>query len=305
MLAPVILDIACRTASALPPGAREVVARGIAALQYRLDGRRRRAVLANLSAIAASGARPGLEDPRVRDRTAREQFAGYLAFLLEHLAHRRLDAPALPERIRWSGMERLYAALGRGRGAVVSVAHLGNWEMAGLALARLGFAVHVVTGVQWHPALTGTARALKERARIRVSTAGDGFLPLLATLRAGGLVVLLVDGDVYSRALPARFFGRAVPFPAGPAILARRSGAALLHAHSERCGGDRWRVSFDGLDVPDRGLPVEEDLRRLTSRAAAAQERNIAALLEQWCIFRPMFPEVRDAAGATEQARAA
>jgi KDO2-lipid IV(A) lauroyltransferase len=186
-------------------------------------------------------------------------------------------------------MELLYAALERGRGAVVCIAHLGNWETAGLALARLGHHLHVVTGVQLHRSLTGAARALKERARIRVSTPEDGFAPLLATLRAGGLVALLVDGDVATRALPARFFGQEVPFPIGPALLARRSGSALLHGHAERTGPDRLLVSFDGLDRPDRALTVAEDLRRLTARVAAAQERNIAAHLTQWCIFRPLF----------------
>jgi KDO2-lipid IV(A) lauroyltransferase len=172
---------------------------------------------------------------------------------------------------------------------VVSVPHLGNWEIAGLALARMGFAIHVVTGVQFHRLLTRQARAMKEAARIGVSTVAEGSRPLLATLRAGGLVILLVDGDAFARALPARFFGRLVPFPAGPALLARRTGAPLLHAHAERTGPDRFLVAFDGVDRPDPALPLAADLRRLTTRTAAALERNITAHVDQWCIFRPLF----------------
>lgn len=108
-------------------------------------------------------------------------------------------------------------------------------------------------------------------------------------------MVLLVDGDVYARAVPAPFFGRRVPFPAGPALLARRSGAPVLHAHTERNGTDRLLISFDGLDAPDRTLPLTEDVTRLTARVAAAQERNIAAHVDQWCIFRAIF-ERSDAA---------
>ena len=307
MLAPVTLEIACRIASTLPPETRAVLARGLARLQYPLDGRRRRSALANLEAIAASGMRPDLADPAAREGAARSMFAAYLAFLLEYLAQGRLRGRSLETRARWSGMETLYAALSAGRGGVICLPHLGNWEIAGLALARAGFRVHVVTGVQWSRALTGAAREMKERERLRVSSPADGFVPLLATLRSGGLVALMADGDVYSRSLPARFFGRTIPFPAGPAILARRAGAPLLHAHAERLGGDRWRFAVDGADPPDRSLPVDADLRRLTQRAASALERSIAAHVEQWCVFRPMFPVAGTAGspGAAERAHAA
>jgi KDO2-lipid IV(A) lauroyltransferase len=298
MLAPAIVDIASRIAAALPSEAREALARGAASLQYAFDRDRREATLANLAVIAASGARADLAAPGALRRTARRQFESHAASFLEHLAHARPDSRALRDGVRWGGTERLYAAVAGGRGAVICVSHVGNWEMAGLALARLGLVVHVVTGVQWHRAFTGVARALKERARIRVSTPADGFTPLLATLRSGGLAVLLVDGDVYSRALPVRFFGRSVPFPAGPAILARRTGAALLHAHAERLGRDRWRFCFDGLDLPDPARGLADDLGRLTQRAAEVQERNIAAHLGQWGIFRPMFTAAPRGAGA-------
>lgn len=290
MIAPPALDFVFRFASALPPGARGRLARGLAAIRYRTDRPRREAVRANLRVLAAT-ARPDLADPVALDRTARAMFRSYHLFLFEYLAQRRLVQGPPASRVRVQGMELLYRALAHGCGAVVSVPHLGNWEIAGLALARLGFTIHVVTGVQFHPLLTGAARAMKEAARIRVSTASDGYRPLLATLRAGGLVILLVDGDVFARAVPASFFGRRVPFPAGPALLARRTGAPLLHAHAERTGPDRFLIAFDDVDRADPALPLAEDLRRLTTRTAAAQERNIAAHVDQWCIFRPLFGE--------------
>ena len=102
-------------------------------------------------------------------------------------------------------------------------------------------------------------------------------------------MVLLVDGDIHSRSLPATFFGRAVPFPAGPAILARRARVPILHAHATRGENGRHEVSFDGLDEPDPGLGFAEDLARLTTLVARSQERTIAANVTQWCIFRPLW----------------
>ena len=229
------------------------------------------------------------------DRTARSIFESYHRFLLEYLAQQGLDSRALDARFRFQGMETLYAALARGKGAVVSAPHVGNWELAGLATARLGFRVHVVTGVQFHPRLTGSARRLKERERMLVSTPGDGFAPLLRTLREKGLVVLLTDGDVFVRSVETLFFGRRVRFPVGPALLARRSGASVVHAHAERGLDGGHRVVFDGFEVPRPELPLREDVARLTRRIAEAQERTITSHLDQWCVFRPLFQD-RDAA---------
>lgn len=287
MLARLLLQAALRLAARIPPSVSRDIASLVAAAEYRLSPARRAAVLANLDQIARSG-HPLLANPADREREARAVFRSYHRHLAEFLAQRQLSRAAWDERFRFEGMEVLYRAAAAGRGAVVAAAHLGNWELAGLALARFGFRVHVVTGTQWNPLLHAAVRELKERSGIAVSTPEDGFRPLLASLRGGGLVVLLVDGDVFTRGRTARFFGRAVSFPSGPALLARRAGAPLLHAHSARTE-EGLRIVFDGADLPDPALPLERDLERLTARVAAAQERNIAANVGEWCIFRPFF----------------
>ena len=270
----------------MPVSLLSSLARATSRLQYALPSKRKRAVESNLGWILRSGGGRDLH------RTARSIFESYHRFILEYtLARRGLDF----SRFRFQGMETLYAALARGKGAVVSAPHVGNWELAGLATARLGFRVHVVTGVQFHARLTGSARRIKEREGLLVSTPSDGFRPLLRTLRERGLVVLLTDGDVFVRSVETVFFGRRIQFPVGPALLARRSGASVVHAHAERGTDGGHRVVFDGFEVPRPELPLREDVARLTRRIAEAQERTITSHLDQWCVFRPLFPD-RDAA---------
>ena len=294
MIQGLLVEAALALAPNLPRRAADSLARATGRVEFAFPSKRRRAVLANLESIARSG-RLTDERPGALHRTARSIFENYHRFVLEYLAQRSIDSHALDTRFRFHGMETLYGALARGRGAVVSAPHVGNWEFAGIALARLGFRVHVVTGVQFHARFTGSARLLKERERILVSTPREGFRPLLRTLERSGIVVLLTDGDVFARSLTTEFFGHPVPFPVGPALLARRSGAPLLFAHAERRGADGHVIAFDGTVLPEPALPLREDLRRLTRHAAEAQERTIATHLDQWCIFRSVFPG-RDAA---------
>ena len=288
MIQGLLIQAALALAPSLPRSAAESLARATARLAFAFPSKRRSAVESNLEWIAESG-RLTAESAGALDRTARSIFENYHRFVLEYLAQGSLDSRALDTRFRFRGMEILYRALGRGHGAVVVAPHVGNWELAGIALARLGFRVHVVTGVQFHARFASSARLLKERERILVSTPAEGFRPLLRTLGRSGVVVLLTDGDVFVRSLETEFFGRRVRFPVGPALLARRSGAAILHAHAERSRAGGHVVVFDGAELPRRELPLKQDLRRLTRRVAEIQERTIAAHLEEWCIFRPVF----------------
>ncbi len=274
--------------SSLPVPAQRACARALAAFQYRWSRERRTAVLANLERIAASGY-PHLAEPRARERTARRMFEAHHRGWIEYLGRTAPRARPKEASYRVSGTEHLYRAVAGGRGAVLALPHLGNWEMFGPALLGLGLKVHTVTGVQLHHSLAREVRALKESEGIRVNTPEDGFLPLLNALRGGGIVALLVDGDIFSRSLPTEFFGRRIAFPAGPAILARRARVPIVHGHAVRTESGRHHISFDGLDEPDLSLTLQEDLDRLTAGVARTLERNIAAHVAQWCIFRPLW----------------
>jgi len=263
---------------------RDVLVALLAELDWALSTSRREGLRLNLETIGGWG-HPLLATPSARRAAARAIFRSYHRGFLEYLSHRRNASGA-----RFEGAEKLYRALAHGRGAVITAPHLGNWELAALALARLGFRVRVVSGVQYHAALAGAVRAAKESSRIEVSTPEDGFLPLVTTLRMGGLVLLLADGDVYARGLPVRLFGAPASLPVGPALLARRAGAPIVHAYALRERDGSHRIVFESTDRPDRARSVSEDVARLTEGVARSLERAIAANVTQWCIFRPLLP---------------
>lgn len=288
MLPRSLLGIIQLLTAALPPPAQRACARALAAIQFRLSSGRRAAVLGNLEQIAAAG-HTELADPKARLRAARQMFESHHRGWLEYLGRLAPRALSRGSAFRVIGAEHLYRAVAGGRGAVLAMPHLGNWELVGIGLARLGFRLHAVAGVQVHPILTREVRALKQREGIQISTPEEGYAPLIAALREGGIVALLVDGDVFSRSLPAQFFRRRTPFPAGPAILARRAGVPILHAHAVRCESGRHYFSIDGVDEPDTSLTLREDLSRLTAGVARVLEQSIATNVTQWCIFRPFW----------------
>ena len=276
-----VLQIVC---AALPERARRIAARSLSGIQFRVAVSRRRAVFANLDQIASAG-HADLADAGVRHRTARRMFESFTLAWIESFSRRPLRGP----RFRFQGAEILYRALAGGRGAVIAAPHLGSWDVAGAALVELGFDVHAVAGIQLHPTLSAAFLAEQERRGIRIHTPAEGFGGLVEALRRGALVVLLADGDVFSRALPTPFFGRRVLFPSGPAVLSRRARVPILHAHAARDPQGGNRLCFVGVDAPDFSLRIAEDVRRLTSLVARQEERTIAAHVSQWGIFRPVW----------------
>lgn len=270
--------------AALPERARPLAARSLSGIQFRVAAARRNAVLANLNQIARAG-HLELAEAGVRRRTARRMFESFALAWIESFSRN----PLRGSRFRFEGAELLYRALARGRGAVIAAPHLGSWDVAGAALVELGFEVHAVAGIQLHPLLSTAFRAEQERRGIQIHTPSDGFGGLVQALRRGALVVLLADGDVFSRALPTPFFGRRVLFPSGPAVLARRARVPILHAHAARSAEGGNRLCFTGMDLPDASMPLAEDVRRLTSLVARHEERSIAAHVAQWGIFRQVW----------------
>jgi lauroyl/myristoyl acyltransferase len=256
----------------------------VSEIEFRFRPSRRAAVLENLNQIASAG-HTALLDPGARTRVARRIFESFHLAWIESFSTGSLREG----QFRFRGSEHLYRALAQGRGAILAAPHVGSWELAGAALAGLGLEVHAVSGVQVHPFLSEALRWRNERRGIRIHTTSEGFTGLARALRRGALVVLLADGDVYSRSLPTPFFGRRVAFPAGPAILARRAGVPILHAHAARAIDGGNRLCFEGMDAPDFTIPFREDLQRLTALVARSQERNIAAHVAQWGIFRPLW----------------
>ena len=127
----------------------------------------------------------------------------------------------------------LTETLATGRGVVISLPHMGNWDHAGawFALEHGGF---TTVAERLKPeSLYERFVAYRESLGMEVLplTGGPRVLPILMErLRAGGLVALLGDRDLTQNGIPVTFFGARATMPAGPAALALSTGAALIPA---------------------------------------------------------------------------
>lgn len=131
------------------------------------------------------------------------------------------------------GEEHLVAGATSGRGVVVALPHMGNWDHAGAWAVARGIGFTTVVERLEPVRLYDRFLAYRESLGMEVVplTGGENpFVALVSRLRAGGAVFLVADRDLTAAGIPVRFFGEDTRMPAGPAALARATGATLLSA---------------------------------------------------------------------------
>ena len=265
----------------------------LAEAHYRFFPSRRHAALANLAIIMPRATR------RERSRVVRGMMRSYNRMLFEFFRLPHMGRNELLSRVDVSGREHLERAVERGRGVVLCCTHLGNWELAAVVLAHWGYTLHAVAGVQLNRWLSPAVRETKSELAIHTVSPEDGFRKLVRALEHNDLVALMVDGDIYRHGTRVEFFGRETRFPAGPGVLAQRTGALVICGFCERLAGGRFRIVME----PALDPTTFPDTAAIHAAVAAAAERHIHAHLDQWCIFRPLWEGLPAAEAAVDARR--
>lgn len=229
-------------------------------------------------------------------RAARRVFGHYGRYWAEVFWMRPRRRRSVMARSAIINLERLHDALAAGRGVVLALPHLGNWEAAGLWAAEERARVLAVAEelgneriVQWFIEM----RAMME-IDVIIARKGSGVTrKLLERLRSGGVIALVCDRDIRGTGVPVTFFGEETTLPAGPVALADRSGAVLLPVGTYfREGAGHDFVIEAPLEVPD--LPHSEArIAEGTQRLAEVIESLIRAAPEQWHLLQPNWPSDR------------
>lgn len=248
-------------------------------LHLRAFPSRSHAALANLATVLPSATR------RERLRVVRRMMRNYNYMLFEFFRLPHLERDELFRNLEVQGREHLEAAVARGRGVVITCTHLGNWELAAVVVAYWGYRLNAVAGVQLNRWLSPAVRDTKSELAIQTVSHEDGFRKLLRALERNELVALMVDGDLYTQGEPVEMFGRETRWPAGPGVLAHRSGAAVICGYCERLGTGRFRIVIEPAIEPE----TYPTAAAINARVAEISARHILEHVDQWCIFRPLW----------------
>ena len=191
------------------------------------------------------------------------------------------DAAKLHKITRVEGMETIRAALERGKGVVLIISHIGNWEL----FAQLcQFLPEFEWGTVYQPLGNRyiEAHIQRMRQRVKLFSRKSGFNAPTAFLRAGGALGVLVDQHAGDGGIWTPFFGRLASTSPLAALLALRTEAVVVPMAVHTAGVGQWRVviSQPMATVAPDGKPLETEA--LTAQINLVLESQINRAPPDW-----------------------
>ncbi|HVQ17569.1 MAG TPA: phosphatidylinositol mannoside acyltransferase [Actinomycetes bacterium] len=247
--------------------------RAIADQAWRRRGPRVQQLERNLQRVV-----PTAGDEELR-QLSRDAMRSYLRYWCETFRLPTWEPVEVVDRMVVHHEERFVEYRERGRGLIAVLGHLGNWDHCGAWSTAVGVPLTTVAERLRPESLFDRFVAYRESLGMEVLplTGGPNVAETLRQrLSDGGFVCLLADRELSGGGVEVDLLGQPARFPAGPALLAARTGATLMPTLSYY-DPDRTHVQFlPEIVVPD-GHTLRERVHAMTQQfadviSAAARE---------------------------------
>jgi lauroyl/myristoyl acyltransferase len=273
-------------ARALPDALGAPLARGATKVGSALMTERRKQVARNLRRVHG----PGFSGPELR-REVTATFDSYGRYFYEMFRLPTHGPEWIEAHFRCEGIEHIAAGVAEGRGAVLALPHLGNWDFAGAWLALQGYTVTVVAEPVEPPELFDWFVETRARLGMRVIPLGPSAgTEVLEALRANEVVCLLADRDLTGDGVEVEFFGERTTLPGGPALIALRGRAPLLPAGCYFRDHGRQLTQILPPVAATRSGRIRADVARVTQELACRFEELIRVAPTHWHLLQPNWP---------------
>ncbi|MER6445146.1 phosphatidylinositol mannoside acyltransferase [Streptomyces venezuelae] len=270
----------------LPEPAAVALGRRIADVAWKRRGKSVLRLESNLARVV-----PDAGPERLRE-LSQAGMRSYMRYWMESFRLPAMDPQRFGTDVEFQDEHILREALDSGRGVVVALPHLANWDLAGAwAIGHMKAPFTTVAERLKPETLYDRFVAYRESLGMEVlpHSGGAAFGTLARRLRSGGLVCLVADRDLSASGVEVDFFGATARMPAGPALLAQQTGAVLLPATLHY--GDTPKMYgriHPEVQVPKTGTRTEKTTL-MTQAVADAFAWGIAEHPEDWHMLQRLW----------------
>ena len=219
------------------------------------------------------------KSPRELRRLVRRHFRLLGANFLCSAKLTAMPPEKILRRVKVENIEAMAREFRAGVPVVLVLSHLGTWELFAQLMPKfVGFvrnaSVYQKLGNRF---IDDHVRRTRSQTGLELFDRQAGFEPVIELLRSGGGVGVLSDQHAGDHGLWTPFFGRLASTSPLPALLAKRTRAALIAAGVYTIGPARWRMVFtERFDQPAASVAD------LTSRMNEIIEQQIRVSPEDW-----------------------
>ena len=257
----------------------------VAVLQYRFSRKDRKSVINNLKVILAS------EDDKAMEPMAKEVFINFSKYLVDFFRFSLVDKNNIEKFVKIEGRENIEEAFKNGKGIIAVTAHIGNWELAGIVTAIIGYPVTAVALSHKHKHVNELFVRQRESKGVNVVPLGVALRKCYAALKKNEVIGLVGDRDFTQGGISMEFLGKTVKIPKGPAMFSVKTGAPIVMTFAIRQPDDSYKLIYKKpIYYKDTGNP-EEDVKTITKKFITEIEAQIRLYPQQWFMFREFWAD--------------
>jgi len=243
---------------------------------WLLSGKYRRLAESNVAIAFANE-----KTPREMRRLVRRHFQRLGANLLCSVKLTAMPPEKILERVGVDNIEAMDREFRAGVPVVLVLSHLGTWELFAQLMPKfVGYvrnaSVYQKLGNRF---IDAHVRRTRGQTGLELFDRQEGFQPVIDLLRSGGGVGVLSDQHAGDHGLWTPFFGKLASTSPLPALLAKRTHAALIAAGVYTIGPARWRMVFTERFDPPK---ADASVAALTAEINQIIEQQIQVAPEDW-----------------------
>jgi len=162
------------------------------------------------------------------------------------------------QNIRIEGETNLTQALGKGKGVLMVTAHLGNFPLMSLKLAKAGYPVNFVTRPMRDEKTSDYIHSLRTDAGVKTIFSfprRECVNGIIRALADNEIVVMQMDQNFGTGGVWVKFFGKLAATPVGPVVLALRAQSPVVAAYIYREGRGKHCIKI----FPEQELTITSD----------------------------------------------
>src|SRR5215470_6300395 len=221
------------------------------------------------------------KSPRELRRLVRRHFRRLGANLLCGVKLTKMPPEEILHRVRVENIESMDSRFRSGVPVVLVLSHLGIWELFAQLMPKfVGYvrnaSVYQKLGNRF---IDAHVRRTRSQTGLELFDRQQGYQPVIDLLRSGGGVGVLSDQHAGDHGLWTPFFGKLASTSPLPALLAKRTRAALIAAGVYTVSPARWRMVFTERFDPPK---ADASIAALTSEINQIIEQQIRVAPEDW-----------------------
>jgi KDO2-lipid IV(A) lauroyltransferase len=270
-----------------PLAASSWLGRKLGALAFRILKSRRELTVENLREARDRGFLPGDTDIyRVAARTWENLCLMGIEFVYYYSCPNR----RIREAVRVEGEENLKRVLERNKGAILVMAHIGNWELLGASLCAAGFGLSPVVQTQANSLLDKFINDRRRSIGMKTIPKMSFLRPIVQAFKRNEVVPLLIDQNAGKPGVPLEVFGRVARIPRGAAEFALKTGTPVVFAYILRESAGKHRLVISEEIQLSRTGDYQQDLRDNTARFIGMVQSVVSQHPDQWLWMHKLWP---------------